>query len=66
MAFNPNRSQEYRIEVLLDRLWETGMTGQQGIDKMKVNASNRSLCGSLLFVRTYSFAKLLWTGSVAK
>uniref|UniRef100_A0A7S0MDF4 CRAL-TRIO domain-containing protein n=1 Tax=Cryptomonas curvata TaxID=233186 RepID=A0A7S0MDF4_9CRYP len=35
MAFNPNRSQEYRIDVLLDRLWETGMTGQQGIDKMK-------------------------------
>jgi hypothetical protein len=51
MAFNPNRSQEYRIEVLLDRLWETGVTGQQGIDKMKVHDcfSNPSLIGSLVF-----------------
>ena len=37
MAFNPNRNQEYRIEVLLEKLWEHGLTGQQGIDKMKVS-----------------------------
>jgi hypothetical protein len=46
MAFNPNRNQEYRIDALLEKVWENGITGQQGIDKMK--ASNFQHIGILL------------------
>ena len=40
MAFNPNRNQEFRIEALLDKAWENGITGQQGIDKIKASPSD--------------------------
>jgi len=35
MAFNPKRNQECKIDLLLSKVWESGITGQQAIDKMK-------------------------------
>ena len=40
MAFNPNRNQEFRIDALLDKAWENGITGQQGIDKIKASPAD--------------------------
>jgi len=46
-GFNPKRNEEMSIQNMLSSTWETDtkekMTGQQGIDKMKVCCTSDSL-----------------------